>query len=99
MEASGGVTVEIHNCIGEEYERQDALLNSYYKTLMAQLNDERKIALRDAQRAWVSYRDANCGFYAHPDGGTLATISAASCGLKLTAERAEEVRLLVNDNQ
>lgn len=94
MDKSGGVTVDMHNCIGEEHARQDARLNQAYKALTAQLTPLRKNELVAAQRLWIQYRDANCKFYADPDGGTMATINAASCGLEMTAERAKELERL-----
>ncbi len=34
-------------------------------------------------------RDANCGFYADPDGGTLATVNGNDCFMSATAARAK----------
>lgn len=50
-----------------------------------------------AQRAWVQYRDANCAFYADPDGGTAAGVAANDCMLREIAERAAELRLLTQE--
>lgn len=47
--------------------------------------------LRDVQRKWMAYRDANCQFYADPDGGILARVAANACLLRMTAERVEEL--------
>ena len=73
-----------------ETKRQDAQLNKAYKALMADLSPARKTQLQEAQRAWIKYRDANCGFYYDPDGGTLARVSANDCVMTSTAERARE---------
>jgi len=91
MDHSGGVTAEMLDCIGAETKRQDARLNRAYKEAMLQLPLARKNQLRDAQRAWIKYRDANCDFYADPDGGTLATVSSSDCFLSATASRAKEI--------
>lgn len=95
MESSGGVTVEMLDCIGEEFERQDARLNNAYRTLRAPLSPARQQQLQAAQRLWVQYRDANCRFYLDPDGGTLATVSANDCVLRETAARAQELEALM----
>ncbi|WP_341645228.1 lysozyme inhibitor LprI family protein [Thauera sp. SDU_THAU2] len=95
MDTSGGVTAAMHDCIGEEHARQDARLNAAYKKLTALLPAERKNELRAVQRLWIQYRDANCRFYADPDGGTLATLRAGLCGLEMTAQRAKELELLM----
>jgi uncharacterized protein YecT (DUF1311 family) len=91
MEKSGGVTVDMLDCIGEEYRRQDARLNAFYKAASAKLAPARRKPLLDAQRAWIQYRDLNCKFYADPDGGTLATVEANACMLTMTAARAQEL--------
>ncbi len=91
MDQSGGVTVNMLNCIGEELASQDARLNGAYKKLRSQLTPTRKQALLTAQRLWIQYRDANCNFYADPEGGTLANLLANECVLRETAERAKEL--------
>jgi uncharacterized protein YecT (DUF1311 family) len=97
LEKSNGVTVEMINCILAETRRQDARLNENYKRLISRLATERKNALVEAQRAWIKFRDANCGFYADPDGGSAARVAANECFLNATADRAKELRLLTND--
>ena len=62
MDKSDGVTVEMLGCIAAEAKLQDARLNKVYKDVMAELSEPRKKELRDAQRAWVKFRDANCNF-------------------------------------
>ena len=97
LEKSNGVTVEMNNCILAETRRQDARLNENYKRLISRLATERKKALVEAQRAWIKFRDANCGFYADPEGGSAARVTANECFLNATADRAKELRLLTND--
>ncbi|MNV50491.1 hypothetical protein D3C71_1425050 [compost metagenome] len=94
IDDSGGVTVEILNCIAAEFGVQDARLNGAYKRLGSTLTPSRKTQLTSAQRLWVQYRDANCDFYADPEGGTLAGIASNDCVLRETAERAKELETL-----
>lgn len=97
MDKSEGVTSAMLNCIRAETTIQDARLNATYKKLREQLTPERKVELRDVQRIWIQYRDANCSFYADPDGGTLATVMSNDCVLQETAARAKELEdFLVN---
>lgn len=91
MDRSGGVTVDMLNCIAAETKAQDGRLNKAYKEVMAQLVASRKKQLQDAQRAWIKYRDANCNFYADPDGGTMAFVSSSGCFMSATASRAKEL--------
>ena len=79
------------DCIGTETTTQDARLNGAYKKLATQLTPNRKKQLLTAQRLWIQYRDANCKFYADPDGGTMATVNASDCVLQATAARAKEL--------
>lgn len=71
MEASGGVTVEMLNCIADEITTQDTRLNGAYSEVRSELSEERRGELLIAQRHWIAFRDANCNFYATA-GGTMA---------------------------
>ena len=89
-DASGGVTVEMLNCIAAEMAVQDSRLNTAYSDVRSELFEERRKALLAAQRLWISYRDANCNFYATA-GGTLAQVVSNDCFLQETTERAVEL--------
>lgn len=91
MDKYAGTTVGMIDCITAETKRQDAQLNKAYKALMVKLSAPRKAQLQEAQRAWIKYRDANCGFYYDPDGGTLAAVNANDCVMSATASRAREL--------
>jgi len=91
MNGPDATTAGMHGCIAAETARQDTALNAAYKRLQQAIAPARKPALLDAQRAWLKFRDANCGFRADPDGGTLAGLSAASCVMQMTADRAQEL--------
>lgn len=96
MDHSDGVTTRMIECIGEEHQRKDQQLNQNYQHLMTGLSAERKTQLRNVQRKWMAYRDANCQFYADPDGGSLARVEAKACMLRMTAARAEELAQAVS---
>jgi uncharacterized protein YecT (DUF1311 family) len=97
IDKSNGVTSEMLDCISAELMRQDTRLNENYKRLMSKLSAKRKEGLREAQRAWVKFRDANCGFYYDPDGGSAARLASNNCILSATANRATELKELTND--
>lgn len=94
IDKSGGVTMDMIECIGAETQRQDARLNKAYKALTTSLTPERRRPLQEAQRAWIKFRDANCGFYHDPDGGSMARVSANDCMMTMTASRARELESL-----
>lgn len=85
-------TVDITDCFAEAHARWDAELNDAYGAAMAGLSKGRQEALREAQRLWIDFRDANCLFYGHPDGGTMVAIEVADCLTRLTRDRARELR-------
>jgi uncharacterized protein YecT (DUF1311 family) len=91
MDGSGGVTATMLNCVAAETQAQDKALNANYTMLLKRTAPSRKPSLQEAQRAWIKYRDLNCGFYADPDGGTSAGVDAASCVMQMTADRAKEL--------
>ena len=91
LEKSGGVTSKMLDCIGAETERQETRLNKIYKRIMAQLDGAGKKRLREAQQAWIKFRDANVDFYKDPNGGTAATLAGADRYLVMTTERASEL--------
>lgn len=96
MDKSGGVTSAMLDCIATELQRQDARLNKAYKATMAPLSAPRKKQLLAAQRAWLAFRDANCQFYADPEGGSVVTVVVNDCVLSATATRALELENLAD---
>jgi uncharacterized protein YecT (DUF1311 family) len=87
--------VAMIDCIVAETSRQDTKLNENYKSLTSKISPKRKQSLLHAQRAWITFRDANCKFYGDPEGGTSARLSANECVLNATADRAKELKLLI----
>ncbi|MDO9710627.1 lysozyme inhibitor LprI family protein [Paracraurococcus lichenis] len=101
LDRAGGVTPAMIQCSGEETARWDRRLNAAYGTIQ---QDRRwsagtKSLLREAQRAWIAYRDAACRAEGEleAEGGTLARIVAADCVARLTAGRAGELEQLLRD--
>ncbi len=95
-------------CAMAEAEAWDVLLNTHYQTALTTLRTadthdadvfpefaNRVTALRDAQRAWITLRDADCTLeYAMWGAGTMRQIAGADCKLQKTAERAIYLRFL-----
>jgi uncharacterized protein YecT (DUF1311 family) len=94
---SEGVTSKILNCISAELDQQDSRLNEAYKKLMSKLPKDRKRSLVEAQRAWIKFRKANCGFYHDPNGGSAAHVVGNECFLNATVDRAKELEKLLSD--
>lgn len=104
----GGTTLGITECIIAEKVAWDDLLNTNYQALRDLFRgqeaigqdlsgEELNLRLRDAQRAWIAFRDADCSFrYDMYRGGTIRNIVGANCSLVMTAQRALELRDMAN---
>ncbi|WP_420584451.1 lysozyme inhibitor LprI family protein [Ruegeria sp.] len=89
-------TIGMAQCIQAETQVWDTFLNEQYQLRISELSEQSpglSDQLRNAQRAWISFRDAECALtYSIWSGGTIRTIIAANCMLTETAERAVELR-------
>ena len=91
MNESGGVTMNMLDCMGSETEQHDARLNQNYKTAMQALTPAQQTQLRDAQRLWIKFRDADCALLGSLTGGSIDRINSASCFLDMTKQRADHL--------
>lgn len=96
QQAPGGSTTRgIAGCLMAEHDAWDAVLNAQYQETRAAFADDdtASASLRDAQRAWIAWRDAECRFeYDRYGDGSMRSVSAAGCRMTLTARRALELR-------
>lgn len=108
----GHSTLGMVECLGMEAALWDEVLNDEWGPLMALMRawdaEEREVfghrfsnradALLEAQRAWIAFRDAECGLdYASWGSGSMRSIAHASCQLSMTAERVARLRGLRGD--
>ncbi len=98
----GSTTTGIVECLRAETDIWDAMLNEEYgkaRTTFDRIGGEDlKIRLRDAQRAWIAFRDAECTMRYHQwIGGTIRTVVGANCHLQMTANRAIALRDLARN--
>ena len=96
IDKSEGVTSSMLTCNQDELKKQDARLNKNYKLAMSALSAEQKINLRDTQRLWLKYKEANCGMQATLTGGTIDMLFSSGCELDMTQERADTLEWLSN---
>ena len=83
----------MNECRGKQYDIWNQTLNNEYKAALKRVNPSQKVSLRNAQRLWVQYRDANCQTYAQTDG-TIGSMMGGSCFLDMTKQRALELKTL-----
>ncbi len=83
-------TVQIVECINSNAKTWDRRLNTAYKALQQRIDPSQAQPLKSAQRLWIQYRDANCGFYASADG-SIRQVEAAECLRAMTQQRTCEL--------
>lgn len=87
-------TMGMVECLANLTRDWDARLNKGYQKMMSLLPNANKTKLRVAQRLWIKYRDANCGYYAAGEG-TIARVETAECLRFMTASRANELEQML----
>ena len=84
-------TVAIVDCLDGLAAQSDKRPNAAYQAaLKASESPARKDALIRAERAWLAYRQANCGWYGAQEG-TISEVEGADCMLDMTGARALEL--------
>ncbi|UBH29550.1 lysozyme inhibitor LprI family protein [Aeromonas enteropelogenes] len=79
-------------CVMQDYTKADAKLNATYKKLVATLDKEQLGRLKTAQRAWITFRDAQCRYEAGVyEGGSIAPLVYSSCLTNLTEQRTTDL--------
>jgi uncharacterized protein YecT (DUF1311 family) len=89
--ACDGSTVQMVECTGAKTAQWDKRMNvAYQQALKGAVTQGQHDQLRNAQRLWVQYRDANCLYYGMGEG-TIAQLDAAECLRRMTEVRAREL--------
>jgi uncharacterized protein YecT (DUF1311 family) len=83
-------TLAVVECVQAKTNVADQRLNAAYKALQARIDAAQRQPLLSAQRLWVQYRDANCGFYGTQDG-SIRQVQAAECIRSMTEGRARDL--------
>jgi uncharacterized protein YecT (DUF1311 family) len=90
-----GSQAELNACYDKVHKKSDAELNKLYKEVEARLKDnaDRKKLLVTAQRAWVAFRDAECGFQSSASAeGSVGPMIQSMCLDTQTKGRIEELK-------
>jgi uncharacterized protein YecT (DUF1311 family) len=102
--------MEMNLCAYQAYQAADGDLNVDYKRAMAYLKQADLdylpegavpgvIMLRDAQRAWIKFRDKNCEVETLAfRGGTIVPLIRATCLEEMTRARSEQLRRIWEEN-
>lgn len=82
---------EINRCAMEHFKKADKDLNVVYQRILSKLNAIDRANLTTTQRAWLTYRDANCTAERQFHGGSIAPTIEAFCLQHLTEDRTKEL--------
>ncbi len=75
-----------------EFEQADVELNKTYEAVLKKLPDaESKQKLKESQRAWLAFRDAEAAFAAGPRGSMAPTLRYATM-TELTQQRIKRLK-------
>ena len=98
--------MDMNFCADLDFQRADAELNRVYRESIAgerqadreldRTYDQRpsnETVLREAQRAWVAFRDAQCTYEANAEarGGSMEPMVDSACRARLTRERIAQL--------
>ena len=84
---------DLNYCAELDFDRSDARLNRVYKRLLARLDIVEVNRIREAQRAWIIYRDSECRFSLRAnEGGSMYPMLWSGCRQRLTEIRTRELQ-------
>ena len=97
---------EMNRCAAVDFERADSAMNLAWRSALASARDQDKEAafrpdgrpsaeskLREAQRAWLIFRDAHCTVESYEArGGTMEPMLYEACRAAVTRERTRQLR-------
>jgi uncharacterized protein YecT (DUF1311 family) len=85
-------TVEMQMCLGQRLEKARDLMESRLNRLMSCLNSGQQEQLREAQKAWLLFRDRSAAFEASgEEGGALFLLEQLAFQIEMTEDRVREL--------
>jgi uncharacterized protein YecT (DUF1311 family) len=90
-DSDGGGPVQRIDCMMAETKRQSAMLDKAYKAALQAVPAAKQQRLREAQREWLKFLDANCDLFYNPESGSSPGEARAFCVMRMTAERKDEL--------
>jgi uncharacterized protein YecT (DUF1311 family) len=101
----------MNQCAALDFQRADKALNVAWRDMVAYVRANNKdygpdwdkrpsgeARLREAQRAWITFRDAHCAVHGYEArGGSMEPLLYESCRAEVTQQRTEQLRLLISN--
>lgn len=93
LEMDKGNSIEYKRCVYLEYQRADNILNSVWKQVVSQLNENERERLIDEQIVWIKKRDEICE-RENPNWKKSTWVRAAlqKCVARVTMQRTRILR-------
>jgi uncharacterized protein YecT (DUF1311 family) len=83
---------EMNSCSRDLAKKIEGEMQRAYEKLVARVDSKDKKTVRDAQRAWTTYRDRHCTFQASGvEGGSVHALIYNLCDLDATQARLKEL--------
>lgn len=90
--------IALTQCAAQDAAFWDGLLNNAYQQVIARSDADTERNLREAQRAWITFRDLTCEMeMARYTGGTIAPMILQDCMARLTERRARDLETYLNN--
>lgn len=91
-------TVSIQQCYEKKYSAADKELNAVYTEAMKTLSEPEKAKLREAQKAWLKYRDASFELYIekNKDLRSYGSVAVADYKATLVEKRVMELKYILS---
>ncbi|MDX8480426.1 lysozyme inhibitor LprI family protein [Mesorhizobium sp. VK24D] len=91
--AAAKTQADLATCTAKDAASADTVLNAVYKALSGRLAAADLERLRDAQRAWISFRDKECAFRTKPyaDGSVYSSL-VETCKAEVTKARLAQLQ-------
>jgi uncharacterized protein YecT (DUF1311 family) len=84
---------DMNLCEGDNFKQADAKLNAVYGKLMKKISAAGQSKLREAQKSWIAYRDAQCAFETLGTiDGSIHSMVAAQCLADLTEQQTKRLQ-------
>jgi uncharacterized protein YecT (DUF1311 family) len=84
--------MQLDQCAGQDFQTSDAKLNALYKSMMTKYDAPNQTKLKTAEKAWLTYRDAECDYETNVTaGGTINPMEVAICRTSKTQARIKEL--------
>ena len=91
---------DMNACAHREFQAADAALNRAYDQLSSRLDEGRRAKLKEAELAWLKYRDGNCEFVSSEyEGGTMRPMAHSFCLADVTRARTTELKRQLKELQ